>query len=201
MDSLAQYLLGSILREIKTSNPKLNLEFISYHSQEIYSRLTSGQLDIAFAFYPIHYKINATPVFREPMYMICPVNSIYPEGPVHPSQLQKKDQIFFQWNPQIRAWNDEWWTANEPPYVKVDSTALLSTFLTEPFNWAICPATVAEALEKKGIVEIHPFNIPAPDRICYLLQNTTTSDDSEALEIFMNSFNALQEQHPWKYHE
>lgn len=201
MDSLTQYLLGDILRKIKTDTPKLNLEFVSYHSQEIYSRLTSGQLDIAFAFYPVHYKIDATPVFREPMYMICPTDSIYPEGPVHPSQLKKCEQIFFQWNPQIRAWNDEWWTVNEPPYVKVDSTALLSTFLTEPFHWAICPATVANALHRKGTVEIHPFEVPAPDRICYLLCNNSIRGYSEALEIFIDSFYKLQEKHPWKYYE
>lgn len=201
MDSLTQYLLGEVLRQIKNETPKLNLEFVSYHSQEIYSRLTSGRLDIAFAFYPIHYKIDATPVFREPMYMIAPVNSIYPDGPIHPSQLKKSDEVFFQWNPQIRAWNDEWWSSSEPPYVKVDSTALLSTFLTEPNTWAICPATVADALVAKGSVKIHPFEIPAPDRICYLLQSTINRGYSEALEIFLDSFYKLQAKHPWKYHD
>lgn len=202
MDSLNQYLLNNIIHGIKKENPKLNLEFVSYHSQEIYSRLTSGHIDIGFAFYPVHYKIDALPIFSEPMYMIAPVGSIYPEGPIHPYQLKKSDQVFFQWNPQMRDWNNEWWNEHEAPYVKVDSTALLTTFLTEPFNWAVCPATVAESLKSQGLVEIHPFEVTPPNRVCYLLQKRQPNDfTSEAVQVFMDSFYRLWKDHPWKYIE
>lgn len=202
MDSLNQYLLNEIILEIKKNNPKLNLEFVSYHSQEIYSRLISGYIDIAFAFHPVHYDINTLPIFNEPMYMICPVNSIYPEGPIHPYKLRKADQIFFQWNPKMREWNDEWWSAQEAPYVKVDSTSLLTTFLTEPYNWAVCPASVATNLEKQGLVKIHEFEVAPPNRICYLLQKKQpNSFTSEAVKIFLNEFFRLSKNHPWKYIE
>ncbi len=200
MDSLNQYLLNTIIRQIKTEVPRLNLEFVSYHSQEIYSRLTSGQIDIGFAFYPVHYKIDAIPVFSEPMYMIAPVGSIYPEGPVHPLQLKKSNQILFRWNPQILDWNNEWWKQSEPPYVRVDSTALLTTFLTDPCHWAICPASVADTLCSQGIVEIHPFEVTAPNRICYMLYKTAPGNSySEAIETFIDSFYRLAADHPWRY--
>lgn len=202
MDSLNQFLLSDIIRQIKKDEPRLNMEFVSYHSQEIYSRLASGQIDVGFAFFPIHYKIDVTPIFDEPLYMICPVGSIYPEGPIHPFDLKKSNQIFFQWNPQIRDWNNEWWKENEPPYVKVDSTALLTIFLTEPCHWAVCPATVAESLKAQGLIEIHPFSVTPPHRTCYLLRKKTVGDVyPEAIEIFMKHFYRLHSKHRWKYIE
>lgn len=200
MDSLNQYLLNNIIKNIKLRMPKLNLEVVSFHSAEIYSRISSGYIDVAFAFQPVHYNIDATPVFREPMYMIAPKNSIYPKGAIHPLQLKKKDQVFFQWNPQYRDWNNEWWSVNEAPYVKVDSTAMLSTFMCDSARWAVCPATVAESLKSQGLIEIHPFEIKPPDRICYLLQKSNTAGFlTEAADTFIKHFYELLDEHPWKY--
>lgn len=202
MDSINQYLLNGIIRQIKLNDPRLNLEFVSYHSPEIYSRLVSGRMDIGFAFNPIHYEIDAIPVFSEPLYMIAPKGSIYPAGPVHPLQLKKMNQILFRWNPDILSWNHEWWPESEPPYVQVDSTALLITFLKEPFNWAVCPASVAEALETMGLVEIHPFEIQTPRRICYLLKKQRPNNmDSEAVKNFIKCFYELLAAHPWRYQD
>lgn len=134
------------------------------------------------------------------MYAISPADSVYPEGPLHPFDLKKSDQIFFQWNPQIRAWNDEWWKATEPPYVKVDSASLLITFMTRPVSWALCPATVADSLKARGIAKIHPLKVTPPNRICYLLQKKPVNGTyPEAVEIFVDCFYRLQMQHPWRY--
>lgn len=202
MDSINQYLLNNIIRQIKFDDPKLNLEFVSYHSPEIYSRLLSGQMDIGFAFYPVHYEIDAIPVFSEPLYMICPVGSIYPKGSIHPFQLKKGNQILFRWNPQILSWNHEWWSEAEPPYVKVDSTALLTIFMTEPYHWAVCPASVAEVFQAQGLIEIHPFEVSAPNRICYLLKKRLPHDAvPEAVQKFIDYFYRLLPSHPWRYQE
>ena len=202
MDSINQYLLNDIIRQIKLNDPRLNLQFVSYHSQEIYSRLTLGHMDIGFAFYPIHYEIDAIPVFKEPLYMISVVDSLYPQGPIHPQQLKKQDQILFRWNPDILSWNHEWWPESEPPYVQVDSTALLTTFLTEPRHWAVCPASVAENLRAQGLIEIHPFSIPVPHRICYLLKKKhATHIGSDSVEKFIDLFYRQLPSHPWRYGE
>lgn len=201
MDSLNQCLLSHIIRQFKMEEPKLHLRFVSYHSQEIYSRLVSGQLDLGFAFYPIHYEIDAIPVFSEPLYMVCPVGSLYPEGPVHPLQLKKKNQILFRWNPRILSWNHEWWPESEPPYVWVDSTTLLTIFLTKPEHWAVCPASVAENLKAQGMVEIHPFNVRTPNRICYLLKKHHSGGSPETVQKFIDYFYRQLPSHPWRYRD
>ena len=200
MDSINQYLLPPIISEIKARCPELQMEFVSYHSSEIYSRLTSHLMDIGFAFYPIRYDIQAVPVFSEPMYMIC-LPGYYEEGKVHPSQLEKKNQVFFTWDDNIINWNNEWWPEQEPPYVKVDSCGLLITFLTDPKLWALCPASVATSLRAQYGIEIHPFTAAPPNRICYMLSRKHPRGTStyKGVETFTSTFNTLLKSAAWRY--
>ena len=202
MDSVNRYLLPPIIEPIKRRHPEIQMEFVSYHSQEIYSRLSSRQIDVGFAFHPMHNELTAAPVFDEPMYMICPVSGYYPEGRIHPGSLRKRDEVFFAWNTQTELWNNEWWDELEDPYVKVDSTALMKTFLTEPQHWAICPASVATFLRDQGQVELHPFTVAPPNRVCYLLQRKASGSFlPKSMEILLQEFYGLLADHPWHYRE
>lgn len=201
MDSINQYLLPALIARIRNENPQLQLEFVSYHSQEIYSRINAQLVDVGFAFYPIRYDIIATPVFSEPMYMVSPPGSIYPEGSIHPSSLLKRDQIFFTWNDEIERWNNEWWDEHEAPYVRVDSCGLLTTFLTDPRRWTICPASVASSLRALYNAEIHPFQVEPPHRITYMLYRKYPRGVKQPLAVstFIDAFNEQVSKHPWRY--
>ena len=178
----------------------LQMEFVSYHSQEIYSRITTQLIDVGFAFYPIRYNIIATPVFSEPMYMVSPHGSIYPNGSIHPYMLNKADQVFFTWDENIVRWNHEWWNEHEPPYVKVDSCGLLTTFLTAPERWAVCPASVAEYFHTMYDAEIHEFEMAPPNRTTYLLRGKTSSSTAQkGIDAFLKEFNEIIKTHPWAY--
>lgn len=200
MDSINQYLLPPIISKIRDDYPELQMEFVSYHSSEIYSRLTSQLMDIGFAFFPIRYDIQAKPVFNEPMYMIC-LPGHYAEGPIHPSQLEKKHQVFFTWDDNITNWNNEWWPEQEPPYVKVDSCGLLTTFLTSPELWALCPASAAASLRAQYGIEIHPFIVAPPNRICYMLcrKHNHGGMGNRGIDTFIDAFYSLLKSHPWRY--
>lgn len=200
MDSINQYLLADMFARIKQKHPEIQMEFVSYHSQEIYSRLSSRQIDIGFAFYPMHNELSAVPVFDEPMVMICPVGSEYPEGPIHPSKLKKNDEVFFAWNPETEAWNHSWWNEMEAPYVKVDSTALMMALLKEKNHWAICPISVASHMAERGRAELHPFEEAPPNRVCYLLQRKSGSGYTpKTIRLFTEEFHKLLASHPWRY--
>lgn len=200
MDSINQYLLPPIISRIRDDVPSLQLEFVSYHSQEIYSRISSRQINIGFAFYPVRYNIIATPVFCEPMYMISPPGSIYTDARIHPNQLRKADEVFFTWDENIDRWNNEWWDEHEAPYVKVDSCGLLTTFLTSPERWSLCPASVAYSLRTAYNVQIHEFLEAPPNRITYLLYRKDVSSASQrVLDTFLTEFNEIIRDHPWAY--
>ena len=200
MDSINQYLLPPIISKIREDNPDLQMEFVSYHSQEIYTRLTSQLMDIGFAFYPIRYDILATPVFSEPVYMIC-LPGYYAEGEIHPTQLEKRNQVFFTWDDNIVRWNHEWWDEHDPPYVKVDSCGLLKTFLSSPKRWAVCPASVALSLRESLGIEIHEFSAPPPNRVCYLLQRKYPAGNQrhKGVDAFIEAFNVIAKDNPWYY--
>ncbi len=201
MDSINQYLLPPIISKIREDVPDLQLEFVSYHSQEIYTRLTSQLMDIGFAFYPIRYDILATPVFSEPVYMIC-LPGFYPQGEIHPSQLKKRDEVFFTWDDNISRWNHEWWDEHDPPYVKVDSCGLLKTFLSSPQRWALCPASVAFSLRESHGIDIHEFSVSPPNRVCYLLRrkHPAGSPLHRGLDAFIEAFYNIAKDNPWYYH-
>ena len=202
MDSINQFLRPPILLEIHDQLPEIQMEFVSYHSQEIYSRLTASQMDIGFAFYPISYNnIKAVPVFREPMLMVCLPGSRYAEATVPLDSLKKKEEIYFAWNEGTARWNAEHWDEGEAPYVKVDSCALLTTFLTKPDLWIAAPASVATGLRASYGVEIHSFSEPPPDRVCYMLlrSNPTIGAPEEAQERFISLFEKQIKNHPWRY--
>lgn len=200
MDSISQFLISSIISEIRKSLPDLQMEFVSYHSQEIYTRLTAQLMDIGFAFYPIRYDILATPVFKEPVYMICKPG-YYPAGDINPSQLKKRDQVFFTWDDNIVRWNHEWWDEREQPYVKVDSSGLLKVFLSSPHLWAVCPASVAISLKESIGIEIHEFTSAPPDRVCYLLQRKypVGIPTPKGVAAFIDKFNSIAKSNPWYY--
>lgn len=201
MDSLNQYLLAPIISQIHENLPDLQMQFTSYHSKEIYSRLSTHQLDIGFAFFPTHYDIVATPVFSEPVYMLSLPGSDYAPGPIHPSQLSKKDEIFFPWDERIVLWNNEWWDELEPPFVNVDSCGLLTTFMKTPKNWALCPASVATSLRAQYNMEVRNFIEPPPNRICYLLRRKAGGSHAapSGIDIFVEQFDTLLRKHPWRY--
>ena len=201
MDSINQYLLPPIIYSIRANHPELQMEFVSYHSSEIYNRLNGKLLDVGFAFFPIRYDIDAVPVFNEPVYMISPPGSIYEKGPINPASLKKSDQIFFTWSDQITSWNNEWWDEHDKPYVSVDSCALLTTFLVEPARWALCPASVASNLRTMYNVEIHELSPAPPNRTCYMLRKKTKKDAPvhKATEVFINAFIQEIQNHPWKH--
>lgn len=202
MDSINQFLLPKIISCLPSKIPNLQMVFLSYHSEHIYQMLSSRQLDIGFAFNPAHYNLEAVPVFYEPLYMICCADSIYPDGPIHPKQLNKRNEIMPCWDSESVKWNNEWWDPSIPPKLTVDSSGLMSAFLNEPENWSICPASVAFSLLETRNLEIHEFTTDPPHRTCFMLyRKYKGSVLPEGIKLFIESFQKELATHPWQYVE
>lgn len=198
MTSINQYLLAPFIHDIVQGLPEIQFEFVTYHSQEIYGRLPEQQIDIGFAFYPVHHEITAAPMFREPIFVVTAPDSRYPKGELTPQNLRKSDQILFPWNDELIHWNNEWWDELEAPYAKVDAGSLLTAFLTDPDRWALCPASMAMSLLAEGLAELHPLTVKPPDRVCYMLQRKTPRGSVQAcIELFTEYFAGLVQKSPW----
>lgn len=202
MDSVNQYLLASVLSKMHVLEPTLQMTLYTFHSKEIYRKLDSREVDIGFAYLPVHYsEIVAEPVFREPIMMISAPGSVYDSRVIHPNELQKSDEVFYSWESRLVQWHNEWWPQYKSPYIKVDSCGLLQSFFLTERTWAMCPASVATELYSLGMVKKHEFAVPPPDRICYMLTRKSSFTANDAgIRLFTEMFNQILDKHPWKYH-
>ena len=202
ISSINMYLLRPFLIQLAQNEHRLHLDISNHSSNEIYRRLEKRELDIGFAFNPPHYKsLLARPVFREPMVLLLPFKNDFPYRMIDPSELKRSNEIFFPWNNvEYREWHDSWWDRKEPPYVTLSTSSLLSMFMTEGANWSVCPASMAQYLKGRGIVDYRYFISPPPDRISYmLLKNRTKNENSEGINIFLDSFEPYLAKHPWHF--
>ena len=132
--------------------------------------------------------------------MISSSDSIYTDAVIHPSALDKSDEVFYSWESRLVQWHNEWWPQYKAPYIKVDSCGLLQSFFLTERAWAMCPASVATELYSLGLVKKHEFAVPPPDRVCYMLtrKGARTASDG-GFPLFTETFNRILSKHPWKY--
>lgn len=200
MDSINHYLISPIIQEIHSENPELELELVSYHSHEIYTRINAHVIDVGFAFNPLYYDFVAKPVFSEPVYIVSLKDSIYTEDSLHPSDLQKRNQVYFTWSDELEQWNNEWWDEQAPPYIRVDSIGLLMSFLTAPDLWAVCPASAAINLQMSYHLKIHTLRVPVPNRITYMIyRKTRKNSEPLAVRTFIDAFSEKASTHSLRY--
>ncbi len=204
ISSINMYLLRPFLIQLVRSERRVLLEISNHSSDEIYRRLEKRELDIGFAFNPPHYKnLGARPVFQEPMVLLLPYVNSMPQRTISPEELKRSNEIFFPWNNvEYREWHDSWWNRKESPYVTLSTSSLLAMFMTEEPSWSVCPASMAEYLKFRGLVDFRFFTSPPPERKCYLLQkNRMKNENNEGITIFLNSFEKYLATHPWRFRE
>jgi len=173
-DSLNLYLLQPLLRQLAEEDG-LSLRIRTQQSPEIFSLIDSMEADAGFVFH-LSRSVNVVckPLFSEKMVLLCSKNGDWPNRPITPAELDPRHERFLAWSQDLQLWHDSWWNPAIKPYVQVDNAALLTLFMDEPHSWALCPASVADALLKAGHpVEPHTLTQCPPDRTCYYLTGRT----------------------------
>ena len=173
-DSLNLYLLQPLLRQLAEEDG-LALRIRTQQSPEIFSLIDSMEADAGFVFH-LSRSVNVVckPLFSEKMVLLCSKNGDWPQRPITPAELDPRHERFLAWSQDLQLWHDSWWNPAIKPYVQVDNAALLALFMDDPRSWALCPASVADALLKAGHpVEPHTLTQRPPDRTCYYLTGRT----------------------------
>ena len=173
-DSLNLYLLQPLLRQLAEEDG-LALRIRTQQSPEIFSLIDSMEADAGFVFH-LSRSVNVVckPLFSEKMVLLCSKNGDWPQRPITPAELDPRHERFLAWSQDLQLWHDSWWNPAIKPYVQVDNAALLTLFMDDPRSWALCPASVADALLKAGHpVEPHTLTQCPPDRTCYYLTGRT----------------------------
>lgn len=188
--SVSSYLLPEVFRLFL--RPGRALTFHNYHSQESYAYVANGLCDLAIISDDMyHPQVETIPAFREPMVLLSgqelPV-------PVHPSKLDPARELRCPWNPEFDLWHSYWFSAAVPPLAQLDQMSLLESFLSWTNGWAVTPLTVAQSIQRRCAVAIHPLEEGPPDRIIYYLLGRKRNPDLTA--AFLRCMNQCLRQYP-----
>lgn len=199
-DSLSIHVLMPLYKQLIKIDTPIHLHIRTQRSEEMYSLLDSKIIDIGFSHRAIPYKnILVSPVFKEKIFMICRTGK-FPKGPVHPNQLNPRDELFLSWSPEIQRWHDYWWNPAMKPRARVDTATLIMEFMDQPHFWAMCPLSVVESFRKSIDVEIHEFIEPPPPRISYMLLHKSPKPSSaKNIKLFRKYFEGFIKYLDWAF--
>lgn len=179
-DSLNNYLFKPLYEEIIKSRPKLSLTIRTNQSHENYRLLDHHETDIAFVFHQAKYSdIETTKILSEKMVVIVSPSSAINGEMVDLASLEPENEILFDWSSDITLWHDRRWPHHVIPGGRLNTSALIESFMIRPECWALCPMSVALAFEKKGSVLIKESSEKIPDRVAYLLTDRRRNDSEE----------------------
>ncbi len=196
-DSLNIHLFRPLYQQLINADPHVNLRIRTQQSPEIYSMVDNHEADVGFVFHQSRYNTIVTEaVLREKMVVLVSANGVWPEGPIHPSQLNETFELYLGWSEEIVRWHDYWWKPTTHPYAEVDTASLLVRFLGNPLCWALCPVSVARTYRNNPDVSIHECAEHIPERICYMLTRSN-SIDAEDIRLFRKHFFRFVEGIDW----
>jgi DNA-binding transcriptional LysR family regulator len=160
-----------LYRRLSGEESPIRLRLRTLPSEEVYAAIGSREIDVGFVFKNLRYRdIVCRPIYREEIFLICKTGSPYGSEPIHPRDLDVRDEIFLPWSSEFQQWHDTWWNPGLNPHVWVDNVALLLDFMDTGQYWATCPRSVLLALRGRTAIECHEFSVPPPSRVCYLIE-------------------------------
>lgn len=181
-DSLNNYLLKPLYEEIIRSRPKLSLNIRTNQSHENYRLLDHHMADIGFVFHQAKYNdIETTKIFTEKMAVIVSPSCAGKGETADLSSMDPENEILFDWSSDITLWHERRWPHHTVPYGRLNTSALIESFMIRPECWALCPMSVALAFEKKGSVIIRESSEKIPDRVAYLITDRRRRDSEEVV--------------------
>jgi DNA-binding transcriptional LysR family regulator len=185
-DSLNLYIFSYLYNQILNDKVPLKLQIKTHQCSTNYMLLENREIDIGFSITQFRYKnIITTPLFSEPMFLVCRSNNNMKAGAIHPSDLDPKKELFVTWGTEYQRWHDYWWNPAVSPYISINAPSFIFNFMNNNDCWAIMPISIAKIFEKMNNFEVHSIIEPPPNRICYKLTNRDRSpENSKSIELF-----------------
>ena len=190
--SYQEHILPSLVHRLlgKMSGDPPEIRLVTSNSQQVYSQVMEHSADVGLATrLGVHDGTLAFPVFSTEYVIICPADSVLPEGRISPRLLDPRDEVSVtSWTGDTRRWHDTYWDKYAPVYLQVDNNHMTHHYLDRPTSWAICPASIAVSIQKQhpdklGIRRLAP---EPPRHTCYMvLPRTRSETQSRVLSEFI----------------
>jgi DNA-binding transcriptional LysR family regulator len=191
-NSLNTYVLPPLYQALIQHRPRIQLQFRTQHSVELWDTLERREIDVAFVKMERTVpNITVEPFFIDESVLIRP--STFETSklePIHPTDLNCKNEIYWNWGPAFQLWHDRWWDPIRSSYIPVDIAGLIFSLMHDPRQWSVVPKSVAKTFVKSGQFVIQQLLDPPPERVCYKISHKhpkpTIKKSLDILNQYMN---------------
>ena len=168
-ESISHFVLPPLYRMLNQHEPAIRLQIRTQHTQEAFDSIERREMDVAFVVREIASPcVNVKPFFAEEMMLLRLAGPDRQEGAlVKIKELEAQHEIFIIWNKEFQFKHDEWWDPHCPSRIHLDSAGLIVTFMKDPRQWAIVPASVGAHMIQNGKFVLQKLSAPIPKRTCY----------------------------------
>lgn len=173
LDSANYALFPPLFRSLCLHEPRIQLQVVTIHSTESYEFVEKRRVDVAFSYLPISYpNVDSEVLFSEMMVGLCLEGSNIPaDKEMHPRDLCPDHELYNRWHSNFQTWHEQWWDANLPNRVTLDTSQLIMSFFHNPRQWSIVPLSVARVALSKGGFKLFRVAGNPPDNVCYRLRH------------------------------
>lgn len=198
-DSLNLFVFSNLYNQLLANKVPLNLQIRTQQCSYNYLLLENREIDIGFTVTQYRYKnIITTPLFSEPMLLVCPSNSNGSSGPIHPKDLNPKNELFLSWGAEYQRWHDYWWNPAISPYISINAPSFLFNFMNNSDAWSIMPISIAKIFEKNNNFSVYKLHESPPNRICYkLTRRDGNTENPKGIEIFEEHLQSFLKDIEW----
>jgi DNA-binding transcriptional LysR family regulator len=192
VDSINTYALVPFYQQIlqgEGGDPPFRMQIYTYNTPEIFERVENHLADIGFVLSQRRYNnVIMKPIFQEKLLYVELENKKNKQRDmtsIHPSNLDFRKHIFFNWSPEFLEWINIWCGPTAQPFLWVDTIQMVMSFLKNDY-WAIFPHRVIETLLRKQYPLFYcPIEEGPPNRICYKLTHRfPRRSQQSSIELF-----------------
>ncbi|OWA32960.1 LysR family transcriptional regulator [Saccharibacillus sp. O16] len=192
-ESISHFVLPPLYRRLSAYDPPMRLQIRTQHTQEAFDSIERREMDVAFVVREIvSPSVNVKPFYAEEMVVLrLAAQERKAGGLVEREELAAEHEVYINWNKEFQFRHDQWWDPLCPSRVHLDTAGLITTFLRDPWQWTIVPASVGAHLIQLGDFVLQKLSEPLPPRICYQVTHKFPNQALQEPLSIMNDY--LQE--------
>jgi DNA-binding transcriptional LysR family regulator len=120
----------------------------SNSNSNTYDAVNDGSINVGFTFSKSsRHQIDARQISEERLLLVTNLHSNYPDT-VSADMLSRHDEVFIPYNQTYLNWHLMCWDSELQPFIQLDSSCLVNSYLLNPQNWALVPESMVRFMLK-----------------------------------------------------
>jgi DNA-binding transcriptional LysR family regulator len=194
VDTFHAFVFPPLYKVLSEHMPKISINLRTYNSTELYSLIDRGELDVAFTLLNLPMSnIVVKQVYKEPRVVLRKgITSDLVDEFIDLGDLDPEKEIFFIGDTAFHTWYQKWKEQRGYPSLQVDTTQLLSFFMSQDGAWSVVPLCIARKMLQIDSCSYYSLKDSPPERVCYRIQSQYPTPSSlEGIDILDSYLNLV----------